>query len=72
MTTEPNSPDKNEGTEPLAVIEEAATGTGDQPDIGLAKLPFLRPLLKPAFWVIMFSLLAGLYVHNAIQPQWLV
>ena len=28
------------------------------------------PFVKPAFWVILLSLLAGLFVHSQIEPQW--
>lgn len=57
-------------TEPLAPIEESATATAEQPDIELARAPILRPLLSPAFWVIVISMLAGLYVHSAVNPVW--
>jgi Na+/H+ antiporter NhaC len=60
----------NDKTEPVGVIEETATSSAEQPDLVLAKVPYLRPLLKPAFWVILFSLLAGLYVHDTVEPEW--
>ncbi len=59
-----------ENTEPLARLEEAGISSAEQPDLVMAQVPFLRPLLKPAFWVIIFSLLAGLYVHSKVEPQW--
>jgi Na+/H+ antiporter NhaC len=61
---------KKNNIEPVAPIEESGTGTPSQPDIVLARAPFLAPLLKPAFWVIVLSLLGGLYVHFNVSPQW--
>jgi Na+/H+ antiporter NhaC len=56
--------------EPLAGIEESASGAVSPPRIQFANTPYLRPLLKPAFWVIVLSLLAGLYVQSTVDPQW--
>ncbi len=63
----------NEETEPVAVIEETGTPTADQPDVDLSKPGFglLQPLLRPAFWAIVVALVAGLYVHFNVTPQWL-
>ncbi|MFT6955513.1 MAG: hypothetical protein ACJAYC_000509 [Halieaceae bacterium] len=61
---------KNDQTETISVIEDTAISSAEHPDLVLARTPYLRPLLKPAFWVILFSLLAGLYVHNTMEPQW--
>jgi Na+/H+ antiporter NhaC len=54
----------------VGAIEEAATGTAEQPDIDLGEVKFLQPLLKPAFWLIMGCLLAGLYVNSSVIPTW--
>ncbi|MFT5483997.1 MAG: hypothetical protein ACI9GW_002657, partial [Halieaceae bacterium] len=56
--------------EPVPAIKEAATGTAVQPDIDLAGLGFLRPMLKPAFWLLMVCLLAGLYVNAKVDATW--
>lgn len=51
------------------VIEESAVP--GQPHPSLRYRPwYLRPLLVPAFWVLLLSLCAGLYVHMALEPQW--
>jgi Na+/H+ antiporter NhaC len=64
-----NKIDEN-GEETLAGIEESASGAVSSPRIQFANAPYLRPLLKPAFWVIVLSLLAGLYVQSTVDPQW--
>ncbi len=56
--------------EPVAVVEEAGTATLTQPDMRLQRAPYLRPLLKPAFWAIMFSLLCAVYVNYFVPPTW--
>lgn len=64
-------PPLNDGnTEPVAVVEEAATATAHQPDVDLARASVLRPLLKPAFWVVVLSLLSGLYVGSEVSREW--
>lgn len=62
--------DKYSDNEPVAGIEEAGTATLEQPDIPLRRAAYLRPLLKPAFWAIAIGLLAALYVHAFVSPQW--
>ena len=57
--------------EPAAAVEEAATTGPEEPGVALDRFPYLLPLLKPAFWVIVLSLMAGLYVHFQVQPQWI-
>ena len=66
--TEQDKPDRPEDsseessedsrTAPLAAIEEAATGTAEQPDIDLGGVKFLRPLRRPAFVVLLVGALA--------------
>ena len=60
-----------EHREPIAAIEEAGTTSSEEPGLLLARVPYLRPLLKPAFWVIVLSLFAGLFVHWQVNPQWI-
>lgn len=62
---------QKDNKEPLAVIEEAATATPAQPDIELPRTTRLRPLLKPAFWATVFSLLCALYVNSFVSPTWI-
>lgn len=64
-----NKPDEK-NAEPIASLEESGSGALSPPQLLFANAPYLRPLLKPAFWVIVLSLLAGLYVQSAIDPQW--
>lgn len=63
--------DQKDDAEPIAVIEEAATATPVQPDIDSRRAPYLRPLNKPAFWAIVFSLLCALYVNYFVSPTWI-
>jgi Na+/H+ antiporter NhaC len=56
--------------EPTAAMEEAGTATLDQPGVSFAAAPILRPLLRPAFWVIVVSLIASLYVSFNVPAQW--
>ena len=70
MKNKPPQSDATENTEPVAPLEESATFTPSQPDILTSQAMFLRPLLKPAFWVVVLSLLGGLFVQSTINPQW--
>jgi Na+/H+ antiporter NhaC len=70
MDNKPDHRKENELTEPVAPIEEAPGFTPSQPDLPLAQATFFKPFSKPAFWVIVLSLLAGLFVHSEINPQW--
>lgn len=58
-------------SEPLSQIEESGSKASEQPLVVKSQLPvFVRPLLKPSAWVILISLLVGVYVHFNIDPQW--
>lgn len=59
-----------ETLEHIAVLEEAASFSATPPGISASQSRRLHPLLKPALWVIVLSMLAGFYVHNTISPQW--
>ena len=67
--TDDNSSDKI-ATEPVAAVEEAATATAGQPDLPVGAAMFLRPFTRPAFIIVLFGLLAGLYVAGSIDAQW--
>lgn len=60
----------NNATEPVAAVEEAATATAAQPDLPVGAAMFLRPFTRPAFLVVLFGLVAGLYVASNIDAQW--
>ena len=70
MNKKPDKSHSGDPTEPIAPLEEAPGFSPDQPDVSIFQASFLRPLSKPAFWVIILSLLAGLFVHSQIDPQW--
>jgi Na+/H+ antiporter NhaC len=59
-----------DNSEPVAPLVEAATVEPTPPEVILARAPFLNPLLKPAFWIVLLSLLAGLYVQSSVNPHW--
>ena len=70
MDNKPDHRKENDSTEPVAPLEEAPAFTSSQPDLPPAQANFFKPFSKPAFWVIVLSLLAGLFVHSEITPQW--
>ncbi len=57
--------------EPVAAIEEAATGTAEQPDIPATAALWLRPLSRPAFLLVAMAIMASLYVANGVEPTWI-
>ena len=56
--------------QPFARMEEAGTGTLEQPDLPPAQVRQLIPLLKPALWLVVVALSAALWVHQSVDPQW--
>ena len=70
MDKKPGHSSEVESTEPVAPLEEAGGFMPEQPDLPLAQANFFKPFSKPAFWVIILSLLAGLFVHSEVNPQW--
>lgn len=56
--------------EPVPAIEEAATGTANQPDIASDIAKTLRPSRKTAAFVVLCGLVGSLYVFARVQPQW--
>lgn len=56
---------------PVAAIEEAGTGTVEQPDIEIGRAKWLRPLRRPAFVVLLFGILGSIYVYARVDPRWL-
>lgn len=58
------------GSEPIASIEESGTGTADQPDIVAATARWLLPLVRPAVLVLLAGLGAGLWVSANVDRQW--
>ncbi|MDF1859464.1 MAG: Na+/H+ antiporter NhaC family protein [Verrucomicrobiales bacterium] len=66
----PESPDE-EGFEPIAGIEEAATGTAEQPDIRIGTVPFLKPSKFLAVLILGIGLLASLFVAAKVDVHWI-
>jgi len=42
----------------------------ENPKVNMRQAPYFQPLLRPVFWVVIVSLLAGLYVSFFVSPQW--
>ncbi|WP_405241245.1 Na+/H+ antiporter NhaC family protein [Lentisalinibacter salinarum] len=61
---------EDNGSEPIASIEESGTGTADQPDIVAATARWLVPLIRPAVLVVLAGLGAGLWVSAHVDRQW--
>jgi Na+/H+ antiporter NhaC len=71
---DPNSTDETSNEEryqPVAGIEEAATGTADQPDIQLESAPGLKPSKFLALTILILGLLASLYVAAKVDVHWI-
>lgn len=70
----PNDPNakknSSEQLQPAAVMEEAATGTPEQPDMPSGFFALFKPLLRPAGLVVLVSLIASLYVVDQVPRQW--
>ncbi|MDG2117179.1 MAG: Na+/H+ antiporter NhaC family protein [Porticoccaceae bacterium] len=71
VKTYSGSSEKVHPMEPSAILEEPSNAIRDQSDIGFDSVGFLRPLLKPAFWVVLVSLVLGFYVNKLVPPHWL-
>jgi len=70
---DPNPNDEPGGKdqyEPLAGIEESATGTADQPDVMVRSEGFLKPSKWIATLILGFGLLASLYVAAKVDVHW--
>jgi len=61
---------EDNGSEPIASIEESGTGTPDQPDIVAATARWLLPLVRPAVLVLLAGLAAGLWVSANVDRHW--
>ncbi len=68
MSEERESEDN--GSEPIASIEESGTGTADQPDIVAATARWLVPLIRPAVLILLAGLGAGLWVSANVDRHW--
>lgn len=62
---------KENDFEPVAGIEEAATGTADQPDIKVGSASFLRPAKWIAPVILVLGLAASLYVSAKVDVHWI-
>lgn len=54
---------------PVSVIEEAATGTAEQPDVDLALAERLRPSRKMAAGIVTCGIVSSLFVFAQVDPQ---
>ncbi|WP_405223364.1 Na+/H+ antiporter NhaC family protein [Lentisalinibacter sediminis] len=70
MSEERKRESEDNGSEPIASIEESGTGTADQPDIVAATARWLVPLIRPAVLVLLAGLGAGLWVSANVDRQW--
>ncbi len=70
MDSEDGKKSPEDTIEHIAVLEEAASLTSTAPGIPASQARLLLPLLKPALWVIVLSMLAGFYVQSSVSPQW--
>ncbi len=71
MSEERERESEDNGTEPIASIEESGTGTADQPDIVAATARWLVPLIRPAVLVLLAGLAAGLWVSANVDRHWI-
>ncbi len=70
----PEDPDQSpevEHFEPVAGIEQAATGTAEQPDIVVDSAKVLKPSKLLAILILAFGLLASLYVAAKVDVHWI-
>jgi len=70
MSEERERESEDNGSEPIASIEESGTGTVDQPDIVAATARCLVPLVRPAVLVLLAGLGAGLWVSANVDRHW--
>ena len=56
---------------PIAGIEEAATGTAEQPDISPDGATVLRPLRLAGAAIVILGLAAAIHVTTMVTPTWL-
>ena len=70
----PEDPDQSpeeEHFEPVAGIEQTATGTAEQPDILVDSAKVLKPSKLLAILILAFGLLASLYVAAKVDVHWI-
>lgn len=67
-----HQPDESDSQDrvPVPAIEEAATGTANQPDVGSDIARSLRPARKLATIVVLCGLIGSLYVFARVEPYW--
>ncbi len=66
----PNEPRAGGDREPISAVEEASTGTAEQPDVGTDIAQDLRPSRKLAALVLLCGMAGSLYVYARVPPQW--
>lgn len=55
---------------PVPVIEEAATGTAEQPDVDSEIAESLRPSRKTAAGILVCGIVGSLFVFANVEPNW--
>ncbi|MDB4657926.1 sodium:proton antiporter [bacterium] len=69
-TDDPKNSDEDD-YEPIAGIEEAATGTADQPDVRIGSARFLKPSKFLAALILVVGLITSLVIAAKIDVQWI-
>lgn len=69
-TDDPKNSDEDD-YEPIAGIEEAATGTADQPDVRIGSSGFLKPSKFLAALILVVGLITSLVIAAKIDVQWI-
>ncbi len=71
--SDPNQPEESKKEQrlvPMAGIEEAATGTVEQPDVTIESAAVLKPSKYLAILVLVLGLAASLYVGAKVDVHW--
>ena len=69
-TDDPKNSDEDD-YEPIAGIEEAATGSADQPDVRIGSARFLKPSKFLAALILVVGLITSLVIAAKIDVQWI-
>ncbi len=73
-SSNPHQPDdssERSRLEPVPAIEEAATGTAEQPDVAISDVPGLRPARKYAALALLFGIIGSLFVFARVDARYL-
>ena len=64
------NPSDSSSSQPVAPIEEAATGTAEQPDIAPEIAASFAPSRKASVIVLLCGVVGSLFVFARVEPQW--